>query len=83
MVSYGSIDKVWGGASVVTIVITPDKGFVKVMDMQRGDVIEGAVAVAPKNCPAIVIELMGERAWIRNGTKLDVYAFVKGADASS
>ena len=75
---YGGMDKVWGGPGDDTIVISQGKGYVKVMDMQRGDVIDVAVAVAPEDCPTIVIEKKSNSAWISNSKCSDVYAFVKG-----
>ena len=49
--------------------------------MQRGDVIDAAVAIAPDDCPSIVTETKGDDAWIRHGKSSDVYAVVKGVEA--
>ena len=77
----GGMDKVWGGPGDDTIVISPGKGYVMVMDMQRGDVIDVAVAVTPEDCPTIVIEKKSNSAWISNSKSSDVYAFVRGYEA--
>ena len=79
---YGGMDKVWGGPGDDTIVISPGKGYVKLMGMQPGDVIDLAVAVAPENCSTIVIEKKGDDTWISNSKNSDVYAVVKDYDAN-
>ena len=77
----GGMDKVWGGPGDDTNVISQGKGYVKMMDMQRGDVIDVAVAAAPEDCPTIVIEKKGNSAQISNSKSSDVYAFVRGYEA--
>ena len=77
----GGMDKVWGGAGDDTIVISPGKGYVMVMDMQRVDVIDVAVAAAPEDCPTIVIEKKGDGVRISDSKSSDDYAALKGYEA--
>ena len=78
---HGGMDKVWGGPGDDINVISQGKGYVKMMDMQRGDVIDVAVAAAPEDCPTIVIEKKGDGVRISNSKSSDIYAVVKGVEA--